>query len=94
MRLAKALNTEEETSDYKVNYKFNFHQNVIPIHIIKVAFKQLPLSDMNIVYYNNDDTLNKSSRLEHGLEAIVRKPGIYSVQEMAQLMKDRNRDYL
>lgn len=51
-----------------------------------MPFKQLPLSDLNIIYYNSDATLHKSSRLAFNLEHIVRNPGIYPFANFAKTL--------
>lgn len=48
----------------------------------------LYLDDLNIINIENEATFHRVPKLAHGLENIVLKPGIYSLQEMGMLQKD------
>lgn len=45
---------------------------------------RLNLDDINYIEIENPETFHRVPRLEHALDAIVHKPGIYTMEEMAK----------
>ena len=61
-------------------HKFTFDE---PINAIK-----LNLDELNNIEIENEETFYRVPRLQHELDIIVHKPGIYSVDEFAKVQDD------
>ena len=53
-----------------------------------VECERLYLDDLNIIHIENESTFHRVPKLTHGLENVVRKPGLYSIEQIAKLQKD------
>ena len=53
-----------------------------------VDSERLYLDDLNIIHIENESTFHRVPKLTHGLEHVVRKPGLYSIEQIAKLQKD------
>jgi hypothetical protein len=50
--------------------------------------ERLYLDDLNIIHIENESTFHRVPKLMHGLENVVKKPGLYSLEQIAKLQKD------
>lgn len=72
---------EESHKLYKTSYQFHFNlptAKYIPVY----------LDDVNIIDIDNEDTLHRVPMLEHGLDLVVKNPGIFPMKEIAKLQAD------
>ena len=47
------------------------------------------LDNLNIVNIENTEHSHKIPYLEHGLEMIIEKPGLYKIEQLKEIQKDK-----
>ncbi|KAL4427251.1 hypothetical protein ABPG74_011487 [Tetrahymena malaccensis] len=70
----------EEIKEKRQSSRFIFNSSFNSI--------QIPLDDVNIINIENEQTFHRVPKLMHNLDQVVYKPGLYKLEDIAQLQPD------